>query len=192
MLGRYLATAPDDGAAWLELGRFYLLDSRELAPRGHTGDPPGALFLDFAAAALDQALRLPTDSARLLRAVVEVERLALEVEHGGLGALTRAAVRCRGAARRPAFVLEAGTEPRRAHAPSGACWSPAPTSRRSASGIVVFGAPERGDLVLLLPRPVRRRIRSTAGAWREALEVAPGLSVERRAHRDGRGAVRSA
>src|SRR5512143_3597240 len=52
MLGQYLATAPDDGRAWLELGRFYILDSRDWHHRRHLGDPPGSFFLDFAATAL--------------------------------------------------------------------------------------------------------------------------------------------
>src|SRR5918993_5723695 len=41
LLGRYLATAPDDGGAWFQLGRFYLLDAREWHLQGHSGDPDG-------------------------------------------------------------------------------------------------------------------------------------------------------
>ena len=41
MLGRYLATAPDDGRAWLQLGRFYLFDARDWHLHGHRGDPTG-------------------------------------------------------------------------------------------------------------------------------------------------------
>jgi hypothetical protein len=83
LLGEYLATAPDDAAAWMELGYFYLLDSRTWHVGGHRGEPTGPLFLDLAATALDESLRLPTDSSRYLRALVEVDRLTLLVEAGG-------------------------------------------------------------------------------------------------------------
>jgi tetratricopeptide (TPR) repeat protein len=39
LLGRYLATAPDDGSAWLQLGRFYLADARDWHVGGHRGEP---------------------------------------------------------------------------------------------------------------------------------------------------------
>lgn len=83
LLGQYLATAPDDAAAWMELGYFYLLDSRSWHRGGHRGDPTGPLFLDLAATALNESLRLPSDSSRFLRALVEVDRLTLLVEAGG-------------------------------------------------------------------------------------------------------------
>lgn len=82
-LGRYLATAPEDGRAWFQLGRFYWLDSREWHLRGHVGDPPGGLYLDFAATALDQSIRLGSDSARVFRALVELGRMLLVVEEQG-------------------------------------------------------------------------------------------------------------
>ena len=66
LLGHYLATAPDDGRAWLQLGRFYLFDSRDWHLHGHRGDPDGLLYLDFAATALDQAVRLSVDSGVVL------------------------------------------------------------------------------------------------------------------------------
>ena len=74
LLGRYLATAPDDGSAWLGLGQVYQLGSRQWHRRGHRGEPDGELLLDFAATAFDQSLRYPSDSAALLRATVEMER----------------------------------------------------------------------------------------------------------------------
>jgi hypothetical protein len=83
MLGRYLATAPYDAAAWLELGRLYLDESREWHLRHHDGDPTGGVLLDFATAAFDQALELPTDSGPLLRAEVEVDRAAAFLEKVG-------------------------------------------------------------------------------------------------------------
>ena len=48
MLGHYLATAQDDGKAWFQLGRFYMLDTRDWHLQGHGGDPDGHLYLDFA------------------------------------------------------------------------------------------------------------------------------------------------
>ena len=68
LLGRYLATAPDDGVAWFQLGRFYLLDARDWHSPGHAGDPPGELYLEFASIALDQSSRLLIDSAVVYRA----------------------------------------------------------------------------------------------------------------------------
>jgi hypothetical protein len=107
LLGRYLATAPDDGAAWLELGRFYLLDSRAWHEDGHAGDPNGSLFLDLAATALDESLRLPTDSGRLLRALVEVDRSSLAMEQGGWAASLASAAMAR-SVEAPPYVVEAG------------------------------------------------------------------------------------
>ena len=45
LLGHYLATAPDDGGAWFQLGRFYLFDERDWHLHGHRGDPDGLLYL---------------------------------------------------------------------------------------------------------------------------------------------------
>jgi hypothetical protein len=83
LLGRYLATAPDDGVAWFHLGRFYLADSRDWHLKGHTGDPSGDLYLDFAATAFDQAIRLIVDSAVVYRLMVEMDRARLFVESSG-------------------------------------------------------------------------------------------------------------
>ncbi len=89
MLSRYLATSPDDGSAWIQLGRFYLLDIRDWHLSGHPSDSPGALYIDFGAAALDQAVRLRGDSAVILRQMLEVERALDAVERQGYEALTR-------------------------------------------------------------------------------------------------------
>lgn len=86
LLGHYLATAPDDGQAWLQLGRFYLYDARDWHLHGHRGDPDGLLYLDFAATALDQSLRLSVDSALVFRGVTEVERTLIFVEDSGWSA----------------------------------------------------------------------------------------------------------
>ena len=107
MLGRYLATAPDDESAWLELGQLYLRGSRVWHRRGHAGEPEGDLLLDFAATAFDQALRYPTDSAALLRATVEMERGADLIE-AGAWARFRGEFRVLAEALPPPSVLELG------------------------------------------------------------------------------------
>lgn len=83
MLGRYLATAPDDGRAWFELGRFYLLDGRAWHHEGHVGDPDAAIYLDFAATAFEQAIRLGFDTARVARGMVEMDRAVGPIEEAG-------------------------------------------------------------------------------------------------------------
>ena len=107
MLGHYLATAPDDGSAWLELGQLYLADGREWHRGGHAGEPPAGLFLDIAATALDQSLRLPTDSRHLVRALIEVERAVGEVEDEGWTTMRASFVLTPGA-EPPTYVLEIG------------------------------------------------------------------------------------
>jgi hypothetical protein len=89
MLSTYLAGAPDDGAAWIQLGRFYLLDIREWHLSGHPADSPGPLYVDFGAAALDQAVRLRGDSGVVLRHMLEVERALDLVEESGFDALSQ-------------------------------------------------------------------------------------------------------
>jgi hypothetical protein len=83
LLGRYLATAPDDGRAWFQLGRFYLLDARDWHLQGHRGDPDGLLYLDFAATAFDQAVRLAVDSGTVFRGLTELERSIVFLEDSG-------------------------------------------------------------------------------------------------------------
>jgi hypothetical protein len=108
MLGHYLATAQDDGRAWFELGRFYILDAREWHSRGHVGDPDGRLYLDLSALALDQATRLLADSAGVYRTIVELERALLFAEDSGWDAAR--ARRPRGdAPRLPPYITELGT-----------------------------------------------------------------------------------
>ncbi len=85
MLGRYLAIAPDDGHAWLQLGRLYLIEIREWHAR-HQGEPDGALLLDFAQAAFDQAARLVPDSSSVLHNEVEVGRALVIFEAMGWAA----------------------------------------------------------------------------------------------------------
>ncbi|HLS47746.1 MAG TPA: hypothetical protein VK012_04460 [Gemmatimonadales bacterium] len=83
MLGRYLAVAPDDGRAWIQLGRFYRLDARDWHLSGHTGDPDGRLYLDLAGVAFDQGIRLSADSSVVLRGMVEMDRGILIIEDSG-------------------------------------------------------------------------------------------------------------
>jgi len=83
LLGRYLATAPDDGRAWLELGLYYLRDGRDWHRQQHAGDPDAGIYLDFAATAFDQAVRLGYDTARVERAIVEMDRAIAPMETGG-------------------------------------------------------------------------------------------------------------
>ena len=105
-LGRYLATAPDDGRAWFQLGRFYLLDARDWHLQGHRGDPDGPLYLDFAATALDQAVRLGVDSGVVYRGLAELERSVVLVEDSGWS--VSAGSRSTGAPEMPGFIVELG------------------------------------------------------------------------------------
>lgn len=105
LLGRYLATAPDDGRAWFQLGRFYLLDARDWHLQGHRGDPDGLLYLDFAATAFDQAVRLSVDSGTVFRGLAELERGIVFLEDSGWA---RGQVRSRDAPSMPSFILELG------------------------------------------------------------------------------------
>jgi len=110
LLGRYLATAPDDGRAWFQLGRFYLLDARDWHLQGHRGDPDGLLYLDFAATAFDQAVRLSVDSGIVFRGLAELERSVVFLEDSGWGASNRASRSPTGSdvPPMPSFILELG------------------------------------------------------------------------------------
>jgi hypothetical protein len=107
LLGRYLATAPDDGRAWFQLGRFYLLDAREWHLQGHRGDPDGLLYLDFAATAFDQAVRLAVDSSVVYRGLAELERSVVLVEDSGWG-IGGASRPPADAPEMPGFIVELG------------------------------------------------------------------------------------
>src|SRR6478672_113310 len=107
LLGHYLATAPDDGRAWLQLGRFYLFDARDWHLHGHRGDPDGLLYLEFAATALDQAVRLSVDSGVVFRGVTDMDRALGMVEDSGWEA-ARTARQRRDAAPMPAYIVELG------------------------------------------------------------------------------------
>lgn len=107
MLGRYLATAPDDGVAWFHLGRFYLADERDWHLRGHVGEPSGPVYLDFSATALDQSLRLLVDSAIVFRWMVEMDRARVFVESFGWDAARERRPR-EPAPEMPRYILELG------------------------------------------------------------------------------------
>jgi hypothetical protein len=147
MLGHYLATAPDDGSAWLELGRFYLLDNREWHRGGHGGTTSGSLFLDFAATALDQSLRIPTDSGLLLRALIEVERAAHQLEVMGWGALQARQLPVTPGP--PGYVAEIGRNLVNSCPLGGVLVTG--TDVEAVAVWTVLSGRERGDLVLVLP-----------------------------------------
>lgn len=175
LLGRYLATAPDDAGAWLELGRFYLLDARDWHREGHIEESPASLFLDFAATALDQSLRLPSDSSRMLRSVVELERAVLDVERGGWTAFVANGAALR-ASYPPVFVLELGRN-LVASCPLGGVLVTGNDVETVGVWTVTISGGERGDLVLLLPAlygedSVYRARMATA------LEIQPVLPVD--------------
>ncbi len=149
MLGRYLATAPDDGGAWLELGRFYILDSREWHRRGHSGEPSSSFFLDFAATALDASLRVPTDSALYLRAMVEMDRAAMQIEEDGWVAV-RAGFVMPTDVSPPSYVLEAGRNLINS-CPVGGVLVTGTELESVGAWTAVLGDRSRGDLVLILP-----------------------------------------
>jgi tetratricopeptide (TPR) repeat protein len=107
LLGRYLATAPDDGRAWFQLGRFYLLDAQDWHLQGHRGDPDGLLYLDFAATAFDQAIRLSVDSGIVFRGLAELERSVVSLEDSGWGVARAGRIRPN-APEMPSFILELG------------------------------------------------------------------------------------
>jgi hypothetical protein len=51
--------------------------------RGHEGEPSGLLYLDFAATAFDQAVRLSVDSGAVYRGMVDLGRALIYVEEHG-------------------------------------------------------------------------------------------------------------
>jgi hypothetical protein len=149
MLSKYLATAPDDGSAWIQLGRFYLLDIRDWHLSGHPADSPGPLYVDFGAAALDQAVRLRGDSGVVLRQMLEVERALEAVEREGFGVLERWTVPA-DVAPLPDFILELGAN----------LLSSCPASGVMATGsdletVAIFSvaatAGEAGSVIIVVP-----------------------------------------
>lgn len=175
LLGRYLATAPDDGRAWLQLGRFYLYDARDWHLHGHRGDPDGMLYLDFAATALEQSIRLSVDSGVIFRGIAEVERALVVIEQVGWAAARTTAGRER-APRMPPFVLELG-ENLLASCPAGGVLL---TGNELEALSVWYGSMERPFLDVL---PIRPDLYATDSVYRmrmaEAMGVDPALPVQR-------------
>jgi Tetratricopeptide repeat len=174
LLGRYLATAPDDGRAWLQLGRFYLYDARDWHAHGHRGQPDGLLYLDFAATALEQSMRLSVDSGLIFRGIVEVERGLVAIEAVGW-AEARTGGRDRGP-HIPPYVLELG-ENLLASCPAGGVLL---TGSELEALSVWYGSMERPSLDVL---PIRPDLYATDSLYRErmarAMGVDPALPVQR-------------
>ena len=175
MLGRYLATAPDDGRAWFELGRFYLLDGRAWHHEGHLGDPDAAIYLDFAATAFEQAIRLGFDTARVVRGMVEMDRAISPIEEAGWivpqgrGALDVPAL--------PPFVLELGRNLVRS-CPAHAIIVTGSDLEAVAAWYTVVVGDRRQDLLLVRPDlyAVDRSYRSRVAKMLES-DTAQPLSV---------------
>ena len=174
LLGRYLATAPDDGRAWLQLGRFYLYDARDWHAHGHRSQPEGLLYLDFAATALEQSMRLSVDSGLIFRGIVEVERGLVAIEAMGW-AEARTAGRDRGP-HIPPYVLELG-ENLLASCPAGGVLL---TGSELEALSVWYGSMERPALDVL---PIRPDLYATDSLYRgrmaRAMGVDPALPVQR-------------
>jgi hypothetical protein len=175
LLGRYLATAPDDGRAWLQLGRFYLYDARDWHTHGHRREPDGLLYLDFAATALEQSIRLAVDSGVIFRGIVEVERGLVAIEALGWGEARAVAGRDR-APGIPAYLLELG-ENLLASCPAGGVLL---TGSELEALSVWYGSMERPSLDVL---PIRPDLYATDSLYRDrmarAMGVDPTLPVQR-------------
>lgn len=175
LLGHYLATAPDDGRAWLQLGRFYLFDSRDWHLHGHRGDPDGLLYLDFAATALDQAVRLSVDSGLVFRGITEVDRALVVVEQGGWNPDLYFRPQA-GAPAMPAFIVELGAN-LLTSCPAGGVLL---TGNDLESVSVWYGSQDRAPLDVL---PIRPDLYATDSVYRlrmaAAMGVDPGLPVQR-------------
>jgi hypothetical protein len=175
LLGRYLATAPDDGRAWLQLGRFYLSDARDWHVHGHRSEPDGMLYLDFAATALEQAIRLSVDSGVIFRGVAELERAQATMEEVGWGPARSSLDRTR-APRMPSFVIELG-ENLLASCPAGGVLL---TGGELEALSVWYGTLAEPSLDVL---PIRPDLYATDSLYRlrmaQAMDVDPGLPVQR-------------
>ncbi len=175
LLGHYLATAPDDGRAWLQLGRFYLFDSRDWHLHGHRGDPDGLLYLDFAATALDQAVRLSVDSGVVLRGVTEVDRALVAVEQSGWDPVRYARPQPPPPPM-PAFIIELGAN-LLTSCPSGGVLL---TGNDLEAVSVWYGSQQRAPLDIL---PIRPDLYATDSLYRQrmaaAMGVDPALPVQR-------------
>jgi hypothetical protein len=175
LLGHYLATAPDDGRAWLQLGRFYLFDARDWHLHGHHGDPDGELYLEFAATALDQAVRLSVASGVVLRGVTDMDR-ALEVLEDSGWDVARTIRPRPDAPEMPDYIVELGTN-LLTSCPAGGVLL---TGSELEAVSVWYGGLARAPLDIL---PIRPDLYATDSLYRlrmaAAMGVDPGLPVQR-------------
>ncbi len=175
LLGHYLATAPDDGRAWLQLGRFYLYDARDWHLHGHRGDPDGLLYLDFAATALDQSLRLTVDSGLVFRGVAEVERTLIFIEDSGWSAERYTRARSDTPAM-PTYLVELGVN-LLASCPAGGVL----VTGGELEALSVWYGSLQASLSGIIP--LRPALYATDSLYRQrmaaALGVDPGLPVQR-------------
>jgi hypothetical protein len=169
LLGHYLATAPDDGRAWFQLGRFYLYDSRDWHLHGHRGDPDGMLYLDFAATALDQAVRLSVDSGLVFRGAAEVDRALFSIEDSGWDAARYARPRPDVPAI-PGFIVELGAN-LLTSCPSGGVLL---TGSDLEAVSVWYGSLQRAPLDIL---PIRPDLYATDSIYRLRMATAMGVDA---------------
>ena len=148
MLGSYLATAPGDGAAWLQFGRMYLIAAQEWHRGGHTGSPDGSIYLDLAAIAFDHALDLQVDSGFVYRGAVEMERGVLVMEQVGWTGL-RGGETGVVAASVPGFVLELGINLLNS-CPQGGILVPGSDLESLSAWLASVALDRRGDIFPLL------------------------------------------
>lgn len=175
-LGRYLATAPDDGRAWLALGRFYLMDARDWHARGHAGVPDASMVLDFAVTALEQAVRLQVDSGEVLRDEAEVARALLVTEDSGWD-IARADWGDASAndPALPAIVTELGANLVNS-CPQGGVLLTGSDLENLAVWNAILSAHRRTDIIPVVPRLYATDARYRASLAR-ALSVDPGLGI---------------
>ncbi len=175
MLGRYLATAPADGRAWLTIGRFYLLDVRDWHLGNHEATPDAGLLIDLAASVLDQADRFGLDSAVIFRGLVEFERALLLVEERGWDEARTRAPYAFGVPL-PPFVLELGYNLLNS-CPAGGVLATGSDLEALAVWTVALGAGWRRDVQPFLPSlyAVDPRYRKRMA---DALGVDPALTVQ--------------
>jgi hypothetical protein len=175
LLGRYLATAPDDGRAWFTLGRFYLYDARQWHLHGHGSEPDGLLYLDFAVTALEQSIRLSVDSGLVFRGLAEVERALVFVEDSGWEPTRYARARS-GMPPLPDYMLELGSNLLSSCPAGGVLLTGSDLETLS----VWYGSLERPALDII---PLRPDLYATDSLYRlrmaEAMGVDPGLPVQR-------------
>ncbi|HEX3275897.1 MAG TPA: hypothetical protein VHR43_13630 [Gemmatimonadales bacterium] len=176
LLGHYLATAPDDGGAWFQLGRFYLFDERDWHLHGHRGDPDGLLYLEFAATALDQAVRLSVDSGVVFRGITDMDRSLILVEDSGWAAARATLPRPAAVAPMPAYIVELGTN-LLTSCPAGGVLL---TGSELEAVSVWYGSLEHAPADIL---PIRPDLYATDSLYRQrmaaAMGVDPALPVQR-------------